>query len=162
MFLPSPPGWGYAAPGVVSTTATEWFGVSYETLNSLGIASSLAFLVPAPFVIWVLNKHGPKASIIVACTLTVLGNWIVYAATRAKSFPGNVVGTIIAAWASPFIQAAPTRYSRQWFGDRSRTIATALQALAYPLGAGFGALTGPMSKSGMPVHYSRSQQPHRM
>ena len=34
-----------------------------------------------------------------------------------------------------------------WFSDRSRTIATALQSLASPLGAGFGALTGPLSKS---------------
>lgn len=140
-------GWGYAAPGVVSTTATEWFGVSYSMLNNLSIASSLVFLIPAPFVIWVLNRHGPKKSIIIAAVLTVIGNWIVYGATRAKSFEGNIVGTVIAALAAPFVMAAPTRYSRQWFSDRSRTIATAAQSLAYPLGAGFGALTGPYSES---------------
>ncbi|KAK3708052.1 hypothetical protein LTR37_011745 [Vermiconidia calcicola] len=136
-------GWGNAAPGVVSTTATEWFDISYAQLNGLSIASSLVFLVPAPFVIWIFNAKGPKLSIIVACILTVLGNWVAYAATRAQNFPGNVVGIIISSLAAPFIMSAPTRYSRQWFGDRSRTFATALQSLAYPLGAGFGALTGP-------------------
>lgn len=139
-------GWGYAAPGVVATTATEWFNVEYTTLNSLSIASSLVFLVPAPFVIWALNRHGPKRSIMIACILTVLGNWIVYGATRAQNFPGNVIGTIISSLAAPFIVSAPTRYSRMWFSDRSRTVATAAQGLAYPLGAGFGALTGPLSE----------------
>ena len=101
-------GWGNAAPGVVSTTATEWFDITYPQLNNLSIASSLVFLVPAPFVIWVLNRHGPKNSMIVACVLTVVGNWIVYVATRMHSFPGNVVGTIIAALSAPFVAAAPT------------------------------------------------------
>lgn len=44
--------------------------------------------------------------------------------------------------------SAPTRYSRQWFGDRSQAFATELQSLAYPLGAGFGALTGPYNYAG--------------
>ena len=51
--------------------------------------------------------------------------------------------------------AAPTRYSRLWFGDRSRTIATGLQSLAYPLGAGIGAFTGPMMvEPAGPLNYS--------
>lgn len=101
-------GWGYAARGVVSTTATEWFNISYATPNNLSIASSLVFLVPAPFVIWVLNKHGPKVSIIVACVLTVVGNWIIYAATSQHSFAGYVVGVVIYSLAAPFIQAVST------------------------------------------------------
>ncbi len=44
-------GWGFAAPGVVATTAIAWYDISYAELNNLSIASSLVFLVPAPFVI---------------------------------------------------------------------------------------------------------------
>jgi fucose permease len=91
-------------------------------LNNLGIASSLVFLVPAPFVIWILNRYGPKLSIIVAGVLTIIGNWVVYIAARERSFSVNVAGTIIHSLAAPFIMAAPTRYSRLWFSDRSRTL----------------------------------------
>jgi hypothetical protein len=100
-------GWGTAAPGVVSTTATRWYDITYPMLNNLGIASSLSFLIPAPFVIWILNKYGPKMSIVVAACLTLVGNWVIYAGTRAHSFPVNVVGTIIAALSQPFALAAP-------------------------------------------------------
>lgn len=136
-------GWGYAAPGIISTTAAKWYGITYAQLNYLSIAGSLVFLLPAPFVVWVLNRHGPKLSILVACVLTVTGNWIIYAGAHTHSFPASVVGTVVHSLASPFVLCAPTRYSRQWFDDRSRTVATALPSLAYPLGAGIGALTGP-------------------
>lgn len=33
---------------------------------------------------WTLNKGGPKAAIIVASVLTLLGNWIRYAGTRSS------------------------------------------------------------------------------
>lgn len=113
-------GWGYAAPGVVATAATEWSDIEYTTLNSLSIASSLVFLVPAPFVIWVLNRQRPKRSIMIACVLTVLtmlGTWIVYGATRAKNFPGNVIGTIISSLAALFI--IPHRRETRDFGSRT-------------------------------------------
>ena len=38
-------GWGGAAPGVVSTTATQWYSITYPQLNNLAIATSLVFLV---------------------------------------------------------------------------------------------------------------------
>ena len=136
-------GWGSMAPSVVSTTAKEWYGITYPELNNLNIASLLVFLVGAPFSVWILNKRGPKVSILIACVLTVIGNWIVYAVTRTHSFPANIAGSIISALASPFVLAAPTRYSRLWFGDRGRTFATAAPSLAYPLGVGIGATSGP-------------------
>lgn len=135
-------GWGYTAPGVISSTAKDWYGISFAELNYLSVASSLIFLVPAPFTIWTLNRYGPKFSIIFACIFTVIGNWIIYAGAKTHNFPVNIFGTIVHSIALPFVLAMPTRYSRQWFGDRGRTLATALPSLAYPLGSGIGALSG--------------------
>lgn len=137
-------GWGYTAPGVVSTTAIEWYNITYPELNNLNIASLVVFALPAPFVIWVLNKSGPKLAIIIACVFTVVGNWIVYAGAKTHNFPVNIAGSVIGALASPFVLSAPTRYSRIWFNDKGRTLATALPSLAYPLGVGIGAMTGPV------------------
>ena len=136
-------GWGYAAPSVVATTAKDWYGISFATLNYLSIAGSLVFIVPAPFVIWTLNKWGPKWGIVIASIFMILGNWIIYAGAATHNFKVNIAGTIIHSLAQPFAICAPTRYSRIWFSDRGRTSATAVTSLAYPLGAGFGALTGP-------------------
>ncbi|EME81659.1 uncharacterized protein MYCFIDRAFT_78885 [Pseudocercospora fijiensis CIRAD86] len=119
-------GWGYVAPGVVSSTATKWYGISFQELNNLSIVSSLVFLIPAPFTIWTLNRYGPKMCIIIACVLTVIGNWVIFAGAATKNFPVNIAGNVIHSLASPFIIASPTRYSRQWFGDKGRTLATAL------------------------------------
>jgi hypothetical protein len=136
-------GWGYTAPSVVAETAKDWYGITFPMLNSLSIASSLVFLVPAPFTIWILNKFGPKWSLVLSSVLVVIGSWVIYAGAATHSFKVNIAGTIIHSLAMPFTLCAPTRYSRQWFGDSGRTLATAIPSLAYPLGAGFGALTGP-------------------
>ena len=136
-------GWGYTAPSVVADTAREWYGISFPELNTLSIASSLVFLAPAPFAIWILNKSGPKWSIVLSSVLVVIGSWVIYAGAATHNFNVNIAGTVIHSLAMPFTMCAPTRYSRQWFGDSSRTLATAIPSLAYPLGAGFGALTGP-------------------
>lgn len=136
-------GWGYTAPSVVADTAREWYDITFPQLNTLGIASSLVFIVPAPFTIWILNKFGPKWSIVISSVLVVIGSWVMYAGAATHNFDVNIAGTVIHSLAMPFTLCAPTRYSRQWFGDSGRTLATAIPSLAYPLGSGFGALTGP-------------------
>ena len=136
-------GWGWTAPSVLAETAMVWFKVDFPTLNYLSIASNLVFLVPAPFTIWILNKFGPKTGILIACFFAVIGNWVIYIGTMKHSFSINIAGTIIHTIAMPFALCAPTRYSRQWFDDHGRVLATALPSLAYPMGTGFGALTGP-------------------
>lgn len=136
-------GWGYTAPGVVANTARQWYGISFPELNALSIASNLVFLVPAPFTIWILNKAGPKWSLVISCIFVVTGNWIIYAGAATQNFKVNIAGSVLHSVAMPFTLCAPTRYSRQWFGDSGRTLATAIPSLAYPLGAGIGALSGP-------------------
>lgn len=97
-------------------------------------------LTSARLVIWTLNKGGPKAAIIAASVLVLLGNWIRYAGTRANSGRFGIVmfGQIIIGLAQPFVLSAPTRYSNLWFTDNGRVTATALASLANPFGGAVG------------------------
>lgn len=94
------------------------------------------------FVIWVLNKGGPKPAIVTTAGLLLVGNWLRYAGTKANGgiFGLAMFGQIIIGLAQPFCLCAPTRYSDLWFSDKGRTSATALASLANPLGAAIGQL----------------------
>ena len=135
-------GWSFTAASVVAETAVVWYDITFPELNNLSIASSLAFLAPAAVTIWVLNKFGPKWSLVVSAILIVIGDWVIYAGAATHNFKINIAGTVIHSLAMPFALCAPTRYSRQWFGDSGRTLATAIPSLAYPMGAATGALSG--------------------
>lgn len=131
----------------VSTSAAEFFRVSESDINWLSTAFLFAFVAVSPVVIWTLNKYGPKGAIVAAAVLTLLGNWIRYAGTRAGShghFGLVLFGQIIIGFSQPFVLCAPTRYSDLWFSDKGRVSATALASLANPLGGALGQLIGPL------------------
>lgn len=132
--------WASMQFNIVSPLSAEYFGVSVEAIDWFSTASALIYAPVAPFVIWVLNKGGPKLGIIVSAVTLVVGNWIRYAGTKIHSFPVVMVGTIIMGAGQPFVLSSPTRYSRMWFTDRGRTSATAVATLAEALGSGVGAL----------------------
>lgn len=94
------------------------------------------------FVIWVLNKGGPKPAIIITSSFLLVGNWLRYAGTKANGgiFGLVMFGQILIGLAQPFCLCAPTRYSDLWFSDKGRTSATAVASLANPLGAAIGQL----------------------
>lgn len=96
------------------------------------------------FVIWVLNKGGPKPAIITTASLLLVGNWLRYAGTKANGgiFGLTMFAQILIGLAQPFCLCAPTRYSDLWFSDKGRTSATAVASLANPLGAAIGQLVG--------------------
>lgn len=112
------------------------------------LGSALTDLLPPrgglcdSFVIWVLNKGGPRPAIIITASLLLVGNWLRYAGTRANGgiFGLAMFGQFIIGLAQPFCLCAPTRYSDLWFSDRGRTSATAVASLANPLGAALGQL----------------------
>jgi hypothetical protein len=45
-----------------------------------------------------------------------------------------MTGQVLIGLAQPFVLAAPTRFSDQWFTDKGRTTATAIASLANPFG----------------------------
>lgn len=138
--------WDWLTYASVSDTAAQFFNTTESVINWLSTAFLLAFIVSAPATIWVLNHHGPKASILVASGLTLVGNWVRYAGTRAGHGYFGVVmfGQILIGLAQPFVLAAPTRYSQLWFSDQGRITATAVASLANPLGGALGQLISPL------------------
>lgn len=138
--------WSWLTFAAISDTASQFFRVSESAINWLSTAFLFSFVVAAPFTVWVLNHYGPKASILVASVLTLAGNWIRYAGTRAGNGHFGVVmfGQILIGLAQPFVLASPTRYSQTWFSDAGRISATAVASLANPLGGALGQLIGPL------------------
>jgi FLVCR family MFS transporter 7 len=137
--------WDWLTFSAVSTTSAQYFGVSESTINWLSTGFLFAFVAVSPLVMYTLNKGGPKAAIVTASVLVLVGNWIRYAGSRATDGHFGVVmfGQIIIGFAQPFVLSAPTRYSNLWFSDNGRVSATAVASLANPLGAALGQLVGP-------------------
>lgn len=120
--------WDWLTFSAVSTTSAQYFGVSESAINWLSTGFLFAFVTVSPLVMYTLNKGGPKAAIVTASVLVLVGNWIRYAGTRATGGHFGVVmfGQIIIGFAQPFVLAAPTRYSNLWFSDSGRVSATAV------------------------------------
>jgi len=115
-----------------------------NAINWISTSFLFAFVAISPVTIWVLNKGGPKLSIIICSVLLLVGNWIRYASTRAGAhYGGTMFGQILIGFAQPFVLAAPTRYSDIWFTSRGRIAATAVMSLANPLGGALAQLINP-------------------
>lgn len=115
--------WDWLTFAAVSTTSAQYFGVSQSAVNWLSTGFLFAFVPVAPLVVWVLNRGGPKASILVASFLVLLGNWIRYAGTRARGGHFGVVmfGQILIGMALPFVLVS--------YLETSRSIACTLNTL---------------------------------
>ncbi|KAI6861069.1 hypothetical protein D0864_03292 [Hortaea werneckii] len=147
--------WDWLTFAAVSSTFATYFSVSDSSINWLSTGFLFAFCPVAPLVIWTLNKHGPKASILVSSTLVLAGNWIRYGGTRSNSFGVVIFGQVLIGFAQPFVLAAPTRYSNLWFSPAGRVSATAIASLANPFGAALGQLIGPFWASDDPSSIPR-------
>ncbi|KAL1651940.1 hypothetical protein SLS58_000063 [Diplodia intermedia] len=137
--------WDWLTFAAVSSDSAEYFHVSESTINWLSTAFLFSFVFISPVVLATLHR-GPKPAIITASVLTLIGNWVRYAGTRAgpHGYFGVVMfGQILIGLAQPFVLAAPTRYSDLWFTERGRISATALASLANPFGGALGQLIDP-------------------
>lgn len=143
--------WDWLTFAAVSDTSAQFFDVSPTAINWLSTGFLFAFVVAAPATIWVLNRHGPKTSILVASGLVLFGNWIRYAGARSGrngTYGLVLFGQMLIGLAQPFVLAAPTRYSDMWFSDQGRVAATAVASLANPFGGALGQLIGPFWTNG--------------
>ncbi|KKY28516.1 putative cell surface receptor mfs transporter [Diplodia seriata] len=137
--------WDWLTFAAVSSDSAEYFHVSESTINWLSTAFLFSFVVISPVVLATLHR-GPKPAIITASILTLIGNWVRYAGTRAgpHGYFGVVMfGQILIGLAQPFVLTAPTSYSDLWFTERGRISATALASLANPFGGALGQLIDP-------------------
>ncbi|TKW49294.1 Major facilitator superfamily domain-containing protein 7 [Colletotrichum tanaceti] len=137
--------WDWLTFAPVASNAAAYYNVSESAINWLSTAFLFAFVAIFPVTIRILH-YGPKPSFMTAAALLLVGNWVRYAGSHARSggsYPVVMFGQILTGLAQPFVLAAPTRYSDLWFTNRGRVAATALTSLANPLGAALGQLIVP-------------------
>jgi FLVCR family MFS transporter 7 len=79
-----------------------------------------------------------------ASLLLLGGNWLRYVGAKLAIFEVVMTGQVLIGMAQPFVLAAPTRFSDQWFTDKGRTTATAIASLANPFGGALGQLLAPI------------------
>jgi FLVCR family MFS transporter 7 len=135
--------WDWISFAPVSKTSAQYFNTKESTINWLSTAFLFAYCIATPFTFYALSKNGPKASIVIAACLLLVGNWVRYGAARANNFAGVMVGQLLLGLAQPFVLSSPTSYSNVWFSDAGRTSATAVASLANAFGAALGQLINP-------------------
>jgi MFS transporter, FLVCR family, MFS-domain-containing protein 7 len=143
--------WDWITWSAVSTTASEYYGVSTAAISWLSSSALFAFVVVCPATIYILHRGGPRQAIVIAALLILLGNWIRYGGTKANNFGVVMFGQILTGLAQPFVLSAPTRYSDLWFTEKGRVTATAVMTLANPLGGAIGQVVGPFLSSSDPA-----------
>lgn len=129
----------------MSSKAATYYDVPESTINWISTAFLFAFAPVAPIAIAVLHK-GPKAAMVIAAVLLLVGNWVRYAGSTQRSgghVVAPIIGEILIGFAQTFTLSAPTRYSDMWFTNHGRIVATALPSLANPLGGALGQLINP-------------------
>jgi len=89
--------WDWLTFAPVSTTSAEYFDVPVTAINWLSTGFLFAFVVASPVTILVLNRGGPKPATVACSVLILLGNWLRYAGTRARSnnSAGGVFGLVM-------------------------------------------------------------------
>ena len=68
--------WDWLTFSAVSTTSAEYFRVSESAINWLSTGFLFAFVTVSPLVMYTLNKGGPKAAIVTASVLVLVGSWM--------------------------------------------------------------------------------------
>jgi hypothetical protein len=142
--------WDWLSWSAVSTTASQYYGVSTTAISWLSSSFLFAFVVVCPATMYVLHRGGPRPAIIIAAVLILLGNWIRYGGTKTNNFGVVMFGQVLTGLAQPFVLSAPTRYSDLWFTEKGRVTATAVMSLANPFGGALGQLIDPYLSSNDP------------
>lgn len=129
----------------MSQYAASYYNTTESTINWLSTGFFFVFVAVSPLTIYSLH-WGPRASIVSASVLLLVGNWVRYAGSHSSSggiFGVVMFGQILIGASQSFVLSAPTRYSDLWFSPRGRVAATALMSLANPFGAALGQLIVP-------------------
>ncbi|KAI0133594.1 major facilitator superfamily protein [Xylariales sp. AK1849] len=137
--------WDWLSFSPVSQYAAAYYSVSESAINWLSTGFLFVFVAFSPLTIYLLH-WGPRAAIIAASALLLVGNWVRYGGSHAEGgglFGVVLFGQILIGAAQSFVLSAPTRYSDLWFTSRGRVGATAIMSLANPFGAALGQLIVP-------------------
>ena len=97
--------------------------------------SDLIFFIPTGYIsVWLCEKHGLKSSIIVGCLLLITGSMVRLVITFGGSIWWWYYGHMISMSSSAFIKTPITKLASNWFGDKERSLATAVCIVSTPFG----------------------------
>lgn len=127
---------------LVTSTDVGGFGISALQVNMLSLVF-MVFYFPGAFIsLYVTERYGLRAALILAATLDTVGAFIRYfgtfAGTHAGVYATVMVGQCIAALAQPIFINAPARIAGDWFAQEQRGVATTIAAMANPIGNALG------------------------
>jgi MFS family permease len=99
----------------------------------------LAAFVPANFTgIHLLPKKGLKYTLVLAGVLVLIGAWLRLLVNLTGIFAIASFGSIFAAFGQTLFYQCITKLSSSWFGDKERTLSTAIGTASLPIGSIIG------------------------
>ena len=131
----------------VADFSSSYFDVNLTAINCLGLAFLALYLPGSILAASVANGCGLRAAITAGSVLTCVGAAIRFGGVAIVSlgkapprtgFAVVLIGQSLAALGQPFFTNTPARLAGEWFGLKTRDIATAIGALFNPLGNAVG------------------------
>lgn len=138
----------------IANYAAKYYGVGFESINFISLVFIIASLFTGLLSFFAIEYFGIRTSIYLSAVLNLLG-----ATTRLLSsislkdnvplidlshkFTVLMIGQVLCAFASPFIQFITTKFSTAWFPEDQRVLANALCLTSNSLGLLIGTYLSP-------------------
>lgn len=147
--------WATFAP--ISDIAQHYFGStdtfygSVTGINMLAVITFIVFPFGALYSFWANRHLGPRKSMLLATTVTVLGTLIKFLAAHYTNSLGNAntyglmfLGQALCGFMRCTFVSFPAALSALWFPVSEREMGTAIGSISSSLGSAFGALIPPL------------------
>jgi len=138
----------------IANYAARYYGVGYESINFISLLFIIASLLTGLLSFFAIEYFGIRTSIYLSAVLNLLGATTRLLSSISKKdnvplidvthkFTVLMIGQVLCAFASPFIQFISTKFSNAWFPDDQRVLANALCLTSNSLGLLIGAYLSP-------------------
>ena len=99
----------------------------------------LAAFIPASFTgVYLLPRKGLRYTLVLGALLVIMGAWCRLLVNITGRFELASIGSVFAAFGQTFFYQCVSKISSSWFGDKERTLSTALGTMAFPVGSILG------------------------
>jgi FLVCR family MFS transporter 7 len=132
----------FVAFAPISLEIQKFFNVSAFWVNALSWATVVADCALALPAIWIVHRFGCRVVLLASSLLNFMGCAVrffgVFSSSPALYFWLLLVGQTLAAIAQPMLNSVPPQVSANWFGERERSVATAVISTSSLVGLGCG------------------------
>ncbi|KDQ15326.1 hypothetical protein BOTBODRAFT_108891 [Botryobasidium botryosum FD-172 SS1] len=134
--------------GAIANDVASTFDISLTKVNWLSNVVNLMYLPVSCVVPVVSARFGLRTSCIFGSVVLFIACWLRYAATAHSLSPSGayavlMVAQLLAGLGQPWFQVLGPKYSEAWFDLGGRTTATAIIAIANPVGGAIGQVLSP-------------------